>query len=49
MEVSVPYHKDVISPILSGIKGDCKVTTKRMALSKGRYKMEEGMPSFSYF
>jgi hypothetical protein len=30
-EVLVPCHKDVISSVLSGIQGDCKVTVKRMA------------------
>jgi hypothetical protein len=29
-EVSVPYHKDVISSVLSGIQDDCKVTVKRV-------------------
>jgi hypothetical protein len=30
-EVWVPCHEDVISSVLSGIQGDCKVTIKRMA------------------
>jgi hypothetical protein len=30
-EVSVLCHKDVISSVLFGIQGDCKMTVKRMA------------------
>jgi hypothetical protein len=39
--VSVPCHEDVISSVFPGIQGDCKVTAKRMAYSKDRYKMKE--------
>jgi hypothetical protein len=47
-EVSVPCHKDVISTVLSGIQGDCKVIVKRMAQSKDRYKMETDAKLFLF-
>jgi hypothetical protein len=37
----------LISLVLPGTQGDCKVTAERMAQRKERYKMEGGMPSFS--
>jgi hypothetical protein len=46
---SVYCHKDVINFVLLGIQDDYKVTAKRMAYSKDRYKMETKMPSFSCF
>jgi hypothetical protein len=33
--------KNVISSVLSGIQGDCKVTAERVAPSKDRYKMTD--------
>jgi hypothetical protein len=36
-----------ILSVFPGIQGDYKVTAKRMAYSRDKYKMEVGMPSFS--
>jgi hypothetical protein len=48
-EVLVPCHRDVISSVLSGIQGDCKVTVKRMAETDTKWRQGcQASPVFNF-